>query len=456
MRRLVVIDVVGLTPAHIGPHTPALRELAAAGFQASLGAVLPAVTCSAQTTMLTGTLPREHGIVGNGWYFRDQAEVWLWRQSNRLTGGAKVWERARERHPGFTCAKLFWWYCMYSSADWSVTPRPTYWADGRKGPDVYTDPPDLHDRLDAELGEFPLFHFWGPGSDIRSSAWIGRCAESVLRTERPDLTLVYLPHLDYDLQRHGADFPGLPQSLREVDAVAGGVIAAAREHDTEVIVLSEYGITNVTSSVSINRALREAGFLRVHRARNGELLDPGASRAFALADHQIAHVYVRDEADVDAVRRLVEGLDGVDVVLGRDGKADVGLDHPRSGELVAVAAADRWFDYYYWLDESAAPDFARTVDIHRKPGYDPVELFLDPQKPLVKARIAGKLLGKKLGLRTLMNVIPLDSSLVRGSHGRLPERPEEGPVLISSSRAQQAERFEMCDVADLMLATMFD
>jgi len=455
MRPVVVIDVVGLTPSLLGPDTPHLKKLAAEGFQAELGTVLPAVTCSAQATLLTGLPPREHGIVGNGWYFRDQAEVWFWRQSNRLVRGEKVWERCRARKPGFTCAKLFWWFNMHSSADISVTPRPNYFADGRKSPGLYTQPPELRDELEGDLGEFPLFDFWGPRAGIRSSRWIAKCARRILERRRPDLTLVYLPHLDYDLQRFGLDHPSVPRALRDVDRQAGRVVEFARSKGMEVIVVSEYGINGVSDSVSINRVLRREKLLRVHRAQNGELLDPGASRAFAVSDHQVAHVYVRDAADIPAVRRLLEATEGIEAVLDRDGQLQFGLDHARSGELVAVARCDRWFDYYYWVDDAAAPDFARTVDIHRKPGYDPCELFLDPGKRLIKPRIALKLLRKALGMRYLMDVIPLDSRLVRGSHGRLPANPGEGPVLISSSRKQRVARLEMAEVSKLIEEMVF-
>ncbi|MBI4601470.1 MAG: alkaline phosphatase family protein [Planctomycetes bacterium] len=455
MKRLLVLDVVGLTPSLLGEDAPNLLRLAREGFQAQLGPVLPAVTCTAQSTMLTGLLPRGHGIVGNGWYFRDLSEVWLWRQSNRLVGGKKVWEAGRERDASFTCAKLFWWHNMYSSADWSVTPRPVYPADGRKIPGLYSHPAELKVALEREIGPFPFFNFWGPKAGIASSEWIAGAAAAVLRGKRPTLTLAYLPHLDYDLQRLGPDHPSIPEQVRAVDRVAGGLIDVARSLDVEVIALSEYGITPVTGSVSINRVLRREGLLAVQEALDWELLDAGASRAFAVSDHQVAHVYVRDPADAGAVKRLLEGVEGVEAVLDREGQAAHGLDHPRSGELVAVARRDRWFDYYYWLDDRRAPDFAPTVDIHRKPGYDPAELFLDPRQRLVKLKVLWKLLVKRLGFRYLMDVVPITSELVRGSHGRLPDDPHEGPVLLSSSKAGRTERLEMTRVPELILETIF-
>jgi len=432
MHPTLVLDVVGLTPGLLGEHTPHLSVFARKGGARSLRTITPAVTCSVQSTFLTGLLPQGHGCVANGWYFRDQAEVGFWKQSNRLVEGEKVWEAARRRDPAFTCAKLFWWFNMYSTADLAVTPRPMYPADGRKLPDVYTHPAGLRDELQARLGTFPLFHFWGPTADIVSSQWIGRSAQHVLATFRPSLTLVYLPHLDYDLQRLGPRDPRITRDLREVDAVCGELLDRAEKDGTRVIVLSEYGITEVTDAVHPNRALRQAGFLKVRTERGRELLDAGASEAFAVADHQIAHVYVARPERIPEVKALLEALPGVERVLDEEGKRSVGLDHARSGELVAISQADRWFSYYYWQDDARAPDFARTVDIHRKPGYDPVELFLDPALSLPKLKIGWKLAQKALGFRTLLDVIPLDATLVRGSHGRLTERDEDGPLFLSS------------------------
>jgi predicted AlkP superfamily pyrophosphatase or phosphodiesterase len=435
VRRTIVLDVVGLTPGLLGEHTPVLTAFAASGRMRPLVPTLPAVTCTMQSTFVTGTLPREHGCVANGWYYRDTAEVHLWRQANQLVGGAKLWDLAKQRDASFTCAKLFWWYAMYATADYVVTPRPMYPADGRKLPDVWTHPPKLRTTLQATHGQFPLFDFWGPRAGLPASAWITAAAIDVWREQRPTLALVYLPHLDYVLQREGPAGPGVPAALREVDALCGELIAAADEAEIGVVILSEYGITPVTHAVHVNRALREADLITVRRELGGELLDAGACEAFAVADHQLAHVYVKRPERVAEVKALLEKLPGVDRVLDADGKRGAGLDHPRSGELVAIAARDAWFTYYYWLDDERAPDFARTVDIHRKPGYDPVELFLDPALHLPQAAVAWKLARRKLGFRTLLDVIPLDATLVRGSHGRLPDRVEDGPLVISNTPA---------------------
>jgi predicted AlkP superfamily pyrophosphatase or phosphodiesterase len=432
MNRTLVLNVVGLTPELVGEHTPALSALAKRGSLRPLTTILPAVTCSVQSTFTTGLPPSGHGCVGNGWYYRELSEVALWKQSNHLVSGDKIWDEAKRRDASFTCAKLFWWFNMYSTADFAVTPRPMYPADGRKLPDIHTHPPELRDQLQTDLGQFPLFDFWGPRAGITSSKWITACAIDIWRRHKPTLELVYLPHLDYDLQRQGPHGPGIATSLKEIDALCGDLIEIATKDNARVIVLSEYGITPVDGAVHINRILREAKLLSLRIEQGREHLDPGASTAFAVADHQVAHVYVRDLRRLDEVKLLLERTPGIERVLDSAGKRAAGLDHPRAGDLVAISAADKWFTYYHWLDDDLAPDFARTVDIHRKPGYDPVELFLDPELTAPQAQVIWKLARRKLGFRTLLDVIPLDASLVKGSHGRLTDSPQHGPCVISS------------------------
>ena len=460
MKQTLVILVVGLSPALVGEHTPHLARLAQRGGLRPLKAITPAVTCSAQSTLVTGLPPSEHGIVANGWYFRDLSEVWLWRQSNKLVAGEKIWEAGRARDASFTCAKMFWWYNMYSTADWSATPRPMYPADGRKIPDHYTFPAELHDELDSEFGQFPLFKFWGPMADISSSRWISDATRHVMDTRKPTLTLTYLPHLDYNLQRLGPDLehPTVQADLRAVDELCGQLIDTADAQQQNIIVVSEYGITPVSDAIHINRELRRAGLVRVREEKGREQFDAGASDAFAVADHQIAHVYVNNLERLDETRQLIAGLDGVEHVLDEEGKKAWGLDHERAGELVAISHSDRWFSYYYWLDDERAPDYARTVDIHRKPGYDPVELFVDPAIKVPMAAIGSRLARKKLGFRTLLDVISLkDTPLVKGSHGRPTDDPAHGPILISSNAALLPEgEVESTDFKELVLRHVFD
>ncbi|MFZ3584750.1 alkaline phosphatase family protein [Loktanella sp. DJP18] len=436
MHPVLVILVVGLAPQLIGRDTPNLKRLAQRGALRPLETVTPAVTCTVQSTLVTGLPPSSHGAVANGWYFRDLREVMLWRQPNNLVEGEKIWEAGRRRDADFTCAKMFWWYNMYSSADWSATPRPMYPADGRKIPDHYAFPPELHDELDARFGPFPLFKFWGPLTDITSSDWITKATLHVMRTRQPTLTLTYLPHLDYNLQRLGPDLehPHLRSDLREIDALCGELIEEADKTGRRVIVVSEYGITQANGVVHINRVLREAGLISVRPEEHGrEVLDCGASAAFAMADHQVAHVYVADHDRIPEVKGILERVDGIEAVWDGTGKKEHGLDHPRSGELIAVSEADRWFSYYYWLNDEKAPDFARTVDIHRKPGYDPVELFIDPDIRFPKLAAATKLARRKAGFRQLLDIIsPSATHLVRGTHGRLTADSADGPLVISS------------------------
>ncbi|MEU9688977.1 alkaline phosphatase family protein [Amycolatopsis japonica] len=452
MKPLVVIDVVGLTPKALR-DMPKLSAVARDGWQAELGTVLPAVTCSAQSTFLTGLMPAQHGIVGNGWYFRELGEIFLWRQHNRLVGGEKLWETARAAHPGYTSANVCWWYAMGMSTDVTVTPRPIYHADGRKSPDAYVRPPELHDQLTGALGEFPLFQYWGPTASLKSSKWVIGASRQILREKRPDLLLTYVPHLDYDLQRFGPDAPQARQAARELDNALAPLLDDARNAGATVVALSEYGITNVHRPVDINRALRREGLLEVYTQAGMEYLDPWASRAFAVADHQVAHVYVRDSADLERVRSIVGELTGVDEVLDREAQARYGIDHERAGELVAVAEPDSWFTYYYWLDDARKPDFARGVEIHRKPGYDPAELFFDPEDKFAKARAGLNLAKKFAGLRYAMDVVPTDPRWVRGSHGRLPDSTEDGPVLLCSDPAfEPSGRVGATDVHPLLLS----
>lgn len=455
MRPTVVLNVVGLTPKLLA-HTPNLRAVASAGFQAAVTPQLPAVTCTAQATMLTGRPAAEHGVVANGWYFRGLSEIWLWRQSERLVQAPQVWDTAKARDPAFTCAKLFWWFSMYSTADWAVTPRPGYPADGRKLFGLlHSTPPDLQQQLRRALGDFPLFDFWGPTAGLPSSQWIADATRWVMAQHDPTLTLAYFPHLDYDLQRFGPDDPRAARAAAAIDGVLAPVIDAAKSRNAAIIVCSEYGITPVHGVVHINRVLREAGYVTPFWTEGvGELIDAGSARAFAVADHQLAHVYVRDAADLEAVGALLRGTDGIAEVLDDEGKRAAGLDHANSGELVALAEPDRWFSYYYWLDDARAPDFARTVDIHRKPGYDPVELFMAPGVG-TKLRAAYQLARKMLGFRYLMDVIPLTPELVRGSHGRLPPSPADGPVLLSSTAAGATDAMPQRAVHDLILENVF-
>jgi predicted AlkP superfamily pyrophosphatase or phosphodiesterase len=475
VRRTAIINVVGLTEALVGGHTPRIRDFLARGDKVNITPAFPAVTCTAQSTYLTGATPHAHGIVGNGWYDRDLAEVQFWKQSNHLVHSRKLWDELRELDPQFTCAKLFWWYNMYATADFSITPRPMYPADGRKVFDIYTHPFSIREKIKADLGDFPFPTFWGPAAGVPSpqggpdaaSRWIAESAKWIERHHHPTLNLVYLPHLDYNLQRHGPFMaagvatpsapienqkskiknpseppqaggeinPAIIPDLRAIDAIVGDLIEFFRERSVQVVLLSEYGITNVDTAIHLNRHFREEGWVAIKTELGLELMDCGASKVFAVADHQVAHIYLNDRSLEAKVCALLQQIPGIGLVMDLKAKQALGIDHPRAGEIIAVAKENAWFTYYYWFDDRVAPDFARTVDIHRKPGYDPVELFLDPEIQIPKLKIAWRLLQKKLGFRMLMDLIPLDSALVKGSHGCRPEKVSDYPLLITEKNS---------------------
>ncbi len=450
-----LIDIVGLTPRHLGPDTPHLCKLAATGAALPLAGVLPAVTCTAQASLLTGELPSRHGIVANGWLYRDTMEVRFWQQSNRLIQAETLYAAARRlaaaRGEHFTCAKLFWWFNQGAPVDWSLTPKPHYGSDGSKAFGIHGTPEGFSEEMEQELGAFPFFSFWGPKAGLPSTEWITLAATQTMLTKRPTLTLVYLPHLDYDLQRFGPDVPGVARCLREVDDCVGLILDAAKQTGATPIVVSEYGLMPVRRTVLLNRALRQSGWLAVRDGPFGEVLDTFNSQAFAVCDHQAAHVYVSEPGLVPRVAETIAALDGVERVLVGAQRAAAGLDHERAGEIVAFSARDAWFAYPYWLDDRRAPDFARTVEIHRKPGYDPMELFLDPHASGVRARAGLRLVQKTLGLRYRMDVIGLDPSPVRGSHGTDPADAMDGPVLIAPQHALAQPGLRMTGVKDLAL-----
>lgn len=495
MNRLAVINVVGLTEALIGEHTPHIVEFRRRGALAQIAPAFPAVTCTAQSNYLTGKLPAQHGIVGNGWYHRELSEIQFWKQSNHLVQSPKIWDELRKQseivNRKSSIVNLFWWFNMYSTADYSITPRPMYPADGRKVFDIYSWPYSIRTEIKRDLGEFPFFGFWGPAAGIKTppgaadcaTRWIAESAKWIETKYQPTLNLVYLPHLDYNLQRHGpyATARGCPQpqhpqtdgraagegtrapqinpaivpDLQAIDAIVGDLIDFFSKSGVQVVLLSEYGITNVDTPVHLNRIFRQQGWLTVKDELGREILDAGASRVFAVADHQVAHIYLNPDVESGlekSVRAVLEKTPDVGEVLGKAEKATAGIDHPRAGNLMAVAKENAWFTYYYWLADARAPDLARTVDIHRKPGFDPVELFLDPTVPLPKLKIAWRLLQKRLGFRMLMDVVPLDATLVKGSHGRRPADKKDWPVFITDQPGiLDTKEIQSTDVFQILL-----
>lgn len=378
---VVILNVVGLAPQ----HQRAMTSLAKFTWRPMLPS-FPAVTCSVQTTLLTGTKPEDHGIVGNGWFDRDTREVKFWEQSDSLVQQPRIWDML----PKLKTAVLFWQHSMFINAEVVVTPRPIH-SHHKLIQWCYSKPPGYYEDLKSEISGFKLQSYWGPLAGIASSRWIARAAQATWRRHKPNLMLVYLPHLDYASQKFG---PDQPQALQEIDAVVGELLAEFGK-EASVIVCSEYSLSPVNGALYPNRALRQAGLLRVREIAGREYLDFELSDAFAVVDHQIAHIYCKPDA-IEAARAALERVGAASVPR---------LAHPRAGELVAVAPRDKWFAYYWWSDWNKAPDFAHSVDIHRKPGYDPCELWFDWPRTL----------------RSLHPATATKPELVRGSHGRVGE-----------------------------------
>ncbi len=433
MKKVAVINIVGLTKKKLNTSaTPFLNNWLNKKKISTINPLLPAVTCSVQTTYLTGKWPTDHGIVGNGWFDKNYQEIKFWHQSNKLVNSPCIWDELKAKHPQFKCANMFWWFNMYSTIDFSVTPRPQYRTDGQKIPDCYSNPSNLRTKLQNELGQFPLFNFWGPKTSIKSSEWIAKASLKVQEWHDPNLLLIYLPHLDYAFQKFEENSKEQLNALNEIDNVCKNLISSLESKEYQVVALSEYGITPVNNPIHVNRELRRLGYIKTRNENELELLDAGASNAFAVCDHQIAHIYVKNKDHIPKIKSHFIKQTGISHAITKAEQNKFKINHSRAGDLVLISNKESWFTYYYWEDDKKAPDFARTVAIHNKPGYDPVELFFDPNKKLIYPRIALKLIKKKMGFRTLMDLIPLDASLVKGSHGQLQLLDNEKPIYIGS------------------------
>ncbi|CAM9168125.1 unnamed protein product [Scytosiphon promiscuus] len=443
-RKTVVLDVVGLSRSLISEeHTPFLH-----GFLNSSDVLgrdvepaFPALTCPAQSTYLSGAGPVTHGITANGFYDRSYCEIKNWQQSSKLVQAPRIWDALKARHPEATVFVNGLWHGMHDhEIDYFINVRPQYLQNGGKVADIYTHPAGLREELQGSLGTFPLHRFWGPGTSIESSKWTADASVQVDKEHDPTLTLIYLPHLDYSLQKYGPPSPSVSshgdkergkqdgagrkkvlEDLKEIDGVVEGLV---RYYESEavgarVVILSEYAISRVDRPVYLNRALRAEGLVQVRKENGGETLDCGECRAFALCDHQVAHVHVRHAADIPLVRRVLEGTPGVEMVMD---SSELDAYYRDRGKLVAISDSRSWFAYYYWEEDAKAPDFARCVAIHRKPGYDPAEMFFRfPGFAGFAWLMLKLLLAYGLKLRTNVDATPLRCDMVRGSHGRLPK-----------------------------------
>jgi len=451
---MLIINVASLSPREVTDQTPNLRALAQRGGLYPVREPFPSLTSSSHATLLYGTLPSSHGMIGNCLYSREYAKLFNWNRSSHLISGTPLWEAAREREPGLRTASLFMRHSADSTCDVRVIERPVYWVSGRKQFEFFAETRALHDELVAKLGSFPFQKFWGPMAGIGSSEWIIGAALHIMERQDPELMLVYPPFLDYDGARFGPDAPQTHAALRAMDAAILPLLAAAQSQGRDVLIVSDYGYETVNQPVYLNRELRRAGFVNVEEAANGERLDFGTSRAFAVCDNQVAHVYVAREEDIPRVRAVLEATSGVKEVLDKAAQAPLGIAHPRSGELIAVSTPQAFFSYPYWLDEDNAPDFADCVAIFDKVGTDTCELFLKPG-------MAGKLhLAKRLaqlvaGLKVPYNIIDTNDLNVRGARRIARDDPQRGATAISSWDLGRPGPVPLEDVKDLVLQRMF-
>jgi len=434
-RYVIFLSIPGLRERDLN-RLPRLAQRMAAGSRSPLVPSFPCVTWPVQANMLTGTTPAEHGVVANGFFWRDTRQVEMWTAWNDKITAPQIWDHLHRQEPAITSAVWFPMLSKGCGADYICMPAPIHNPDGSEDLWCYTRPTELYGELRDRLGHFPLQHFWGPLAGIPSTAWIVDPAILAAERFRPNFFFLYLPHLDYAAQKAGPDSEAALRALDELDTVVGrlidGFASAYGSADPLWIAASEYAIVPVDHVTYPNRILREGGLLEVRREEGGEHLDLNTSKAWALVDHQFSHVFVRD-ADAGVVARIADmfrGMDGIDEVLAGPQRSKYHLNHPRSGEVILVSTPNSWQAYYWWLDDDFAPSYARSVDIHRKPGYDPVELHFDPAT----------------------RSIPLDATLVRGSHGAAARSDaQRGVILASRDRLLPGGALADTDVAPLVL-----
>ncbi|QDT37311.1 alkaline phosphatase family protein [Stratiformator vulcanicus] len=435
MKSVVLLSIPGLRSEDIA-KMPSLKSMAERGGTVPLSPTFPCVTCPVQISLSTGTPPSEHGVIANGFFWRDRGEVEMWTAWDEVIESPRLWDRLRGHDSSLTSAVWFPMLSKGTSADYVCTPAPIHNPDGSESLWCYTKPEEYYGELRDSIGHFPLMNFWGPLSSIKSSAWIVDSAIHAARKYEPRFFWIYLPHLDYAAQKYGPDSDQAAAALVELDREIAKLSEGLNETlpgDVTWLAASEYVITPVSDVQFPNRLLRELGLLSIDDQDGAEHLNPARSDAWALVDHQFAHVFVKNAEDVERIAQSIRDAGIAERVLVGSERAAVGLDHPRAGEIVLVSRSDSWFAYYWWTDDAKAPAFARTVDIHRKPGYDPVEMFIDmPSKQT-----------------------PLDATLVKGSHGYPADDDSRRGVLIASSAGLIADRssgVSDTDVAKMVLS----
>jgi len=428
--RLLVVGVPGLSYGLATKQdlVPRLTKLGAGGAVLPVEPSFPAVVSTVQAAVTTGASPSYHGIVSNGYYDRTRLQVGFGEDSDRLVEAQRVWEVARDQDPGFTSAMLFWQNSVGSSNDIILTPKPIRRSLGGRINCCYARPKGLYEVLVDKIGRFCLSWHQGPRASRKSSAWIAQATRIIIEEHSPNLVLTSLPSLAYCLPRQGLNGKVLPAELSAIDGCLAELLDAATKGGYTTMVVGECAMDQVDRAVFPNRVLREHEMLLPYTVAGMDFLDYGQSHAFAMVDHQIAHVYCGPQA-VAEVYTLLSTVPGIERILTLEHQAEHGIDHPRSGELVLIAAKGYWFAYPWWHDAEQRPNFATRVDPRSKPGSDPLELFWEGHP-----------------FRVAQN-----PSLLRGSHGRLPDGKGAHLALVTNLQAARGEEIKDTDLFSLII-----
>jgi predicted AlkP superfamily pyrophosphatase or phosphodiesterase len=435
---IIVLDIVGLDVSHITSGLmPTISEIANKGEYGYLKPVFPSVTSTVQTSILSGKYPNEHGIISNGLYDRENLQVQFWEQSSKLVQTDRIWDILKKNNNNIKTSILFWQNTMFANSDYVITPRPIHLENGQIDMWCYSRPPNYYEEVSQTIGEFDLFSYWGPFASFKSTEWIAKSVEYTLQKHNPNLLFAYFPQLDYPSQKFGKDSVEVKQDLKKIDKIIASIITKVKEmgkiDETEFIFFSEYAFNDVDNGISINKDLREKGLLYTRTINNKEYIDFEYSKAFAMVDHQIANIYVNTYDDIYNIKKVLEDIPGIEKVCDKNEKQQLKINHPRSGELIAISARDKWFNYHWWYENDKAPTFTKTVDIHRKPGYDPLELFIDPQK----------------------KSISFETKMIKGSHGR-PYNLETGEGLSTYMSSKKIENFQNNSFKDINILNCTD
>ncbi|HEX5904861.1 MAG TPA: nucleotide pyrophosphatase/phosphodiesterase family protein [Candidatus Nitrosocosmicus sp.] len=419
-----ILDIVGLDVSHLDSRSPScpniLDLIAKDGDFGLMTPVFPAVTCTVQSSITTGKYPQEHGIISNGMFDKENLQTLFWEQSTNLVQSQKAWDVIKEQNSKLKTAMLFWQNSLYTNNDIVISPRPIHLETGQMDLWCYSKPVNYYETIMDKLGEFNLMNYWGPFASIKSTEWIAKSVQYTIENEKPNLLYAYFPQLDYSAQKYGKSSVQVQDDLRKVDNCIGSIIESTKKSgifdQTQFLLLSEYSFNDVNGAIPINRILRDKELLKVRTIKNKEYIDYEYSDAFAMVDHQVAHIYLNKfgKSKINVIKKILEEVSGIEKICDDVEKSNLHINHNRSGDLIAIADRDKWFSYYWWYEEETttnnlsgkesenpiqtdkAPTFTKTVDIHRKPGYDPLDLYIDSQRKSIST----------------------DVSLIKGSHGR--------------------------------------